>query len=256
MTKISCTPIGYFHGKGLLRYELPRQPSEEFGIDGKIVLEPGCNYEQALEELTGFERIWVLFHFHEATRWRPKILPTRHHKKVGVFASRAPCRPTPIGMSAVKLIAIKGRTLFIEGGDLLDLTPILDIKPYIPEYDSFPASSSGWVASLSQKKYDVAMSALAVGQRKYLEGRGVIFSDQVFDALRFFSGPNHYNRIKAAGEKNYTMAYKEWRFDFIACPISRCIEITHIRSGFDISKEIPPVHREFFMTFYPQSIIH
>ena len=136
--------IGILRGGGEFPQQAPRQ-----GVfarnEGFIELFPHCNYEQALEDLTGFERVWLLFVFDRNANWKPKVHPPYGiDRKVGVFASRSPYRPNPIGLSAVELVKIEGLKVFIRNFDLLEGTPILDIKPYIPEADAFPDSKAGW----------------------------------------------------------------------------------------------------------------
>lgn len=248
---LSLEPIGVFHSQKKNKYELPRQPSSG-GLDGKISLFPGKNFEQALEGLEEFERIWVFFIFHKSTGWRPKVLPTRFSSKIGVFATRAPYRPNSIGLSCVKLKEIKGRNLSIEGGDLLDGTPILDIKPYIPYSDSFPDAKAGWVDRLSFS-YEISFSDLASLQKRYLEDIGVTFSQSAFDSLRHFSGPNHYNRIKRISEDLFLLAYKDWRFEIKKLSDQTGFVIEKILSGFDITtndlRSLPEPHVLFLERF-------
>ena len=98
-----------------------------------------------LKDLEGFERVWLLYWLHLAPPARMRVTPFRDTVERGVFASRAPCRPNPIGLSCVRLLRIEGNVLFIGGVDALDGTPLLDIKSYVPEYDAFPASNAGWL---------------------------------------------------------------------------------------------------------------
>ena len=154
---MNFTPIGTYHSEAKAPYEAARQPLERIQTQGEIVLESGQQFEQALEDLEGFERIWVIYVFHHNNHWKPKVLPPRgSDHKVGVFASRAPYRPNPIGISCVKLVKIVGLKITIEGTDLLDGTPVLDIKPYLPYADAFPESRTGWVAEAT--KYNVNFS--------------------------------------------------------------------------------------------------
>ena len=98
-----------------------------------------------LLDLDGFERIWVLYAFHRTEFRGLQVVPYRDTIPHGIFATRAPARPNPIGMSCVRLLGIRGHRLEIGEVDILDGTPILDIKPYIPEYDAYPAARAGWV---------------------------------------------------------------------------------------------------------------
>ena len=107
---------------------------------------PDYNFEAALEDLSGFERIWVIFKFHLNETWNPKVSPpviSPAGRKVGVFASRSPHRPNPIGMSCVELTGVEKRRIYIRNFDMLDGTPVFDIKPYIPAVDAFPGSAAG-----------------------------------------------------------------------------------------------------------------
>lgn len=230
MESLSLEPIGVFRSSALKKYELPRQPQS--GRErGAILLAPGKNFEQALDGLQAFERIWLLFGFHQAQGWRPKVLPTRALQKVGLFATRSPYRPNGIGLSCVSLIEVEKRTLIIEGADLIDGTPIFDIKPYIPYCDSFPISKAGWVDQIGEIEHEVLWSDKALEQREYLQAtHGVVFSSEAFNALRFFSGPNHYNRVIHLYDDEYILAYKSWRFLFT---VSEKKAVIHsIQSGY------------------------
>src|SRR5438876_5994184 len=103
------------------RSDAPHQPGEaEEHAAGKFILFPGHNYEQALEDLAGFEKIWLIYHFNRNTNWKPKVLPPRSDRiKRGVFATRSPHRPNPLGLSLVDLIDIDGRNLYIDKVDIL-----------------------------------------------------------------------------------------------------------------------------------------
>jgi tRNA-Thr(GGU) m(6)t(6)A37 methyltransferase TsaA len=104
--------------------------------------------EQVVQDLSGFERIWLIFAFHQSEGWKSTVKPPRGGPKRGVLATRSPHRPNGIGLSAVELLKIEGRTLYLRGVDLLDGTPVLDIKPYVPYADAFPASKAGWIDEL------------------------------------------------------------------------------------------------------------
>jgi tRNA-Thr(GGU) m(6)t(6)A37 methyltransferase TsaA len=134
-----------------MRYQTPLQPGCDPSTTGVITLHAGHNFEQAIEGLVGFDRIWLLFWFDQNNSWRPKVLPPRYTKKVGVFATRSPHRPNPIGLSSVKLEKITGRKLFIKEHDLLDGTPILDIKPYIIYADAHTDATQGWLCDVQEE---------------------------------------------------------------------------------------------------------
>ena len=117
--EIVLKPIGYLKSDLIYRYETPRQgilAGEDISV---IELLPHQNFEQAVSQLDGFERIWIIYQFHLNTNWKPLVNPPRHtRKKVGVFASRAPYRPNQIGMSCVKLVKVDGLKIYISQSDI------------------------------------------------------------------------------------------------------------------------------------------
>ncbi len=118
------------------RAEAPRQSQRARGVEGRIELEPGQGFEDALAGLEAWDYAWVLFVFHQNVEqgrgWKPKVQPPRAEAKVGVFATRSPHRPNPIGLSAVKIVGVEGLVVHVRELDLLDGTPVLDLKPYVP----------------------------------------------------------------------------------------------------------------------------
>ena len=132
------------------------------GSTAVIQLNPKENFEQAVKDLNGFDRIWIIYQFHLNKNWKPLVTPPRHtRKKVGVFATRAPYRPNQIGLSCVKLEKVEGLKIFISESDILDGSPVLDIKPYLPYSDSFPDSKTGWVKSGLENIYEVGFNEKA-----------------------------------------------------------------------------------------------
>lgn len=112
---------------------------------GRGTLEVADAWREALADLDGFDRIWVLFWVDRAAPARTKVLPYRDSVERGLFATRAPARPNPIGISCVRLLGVAGRFVHVAELDILDGTPLLDIKPYVPEYDAFPEARRGWL---------------------------------------------------------------------------------------------------------------
>lgn len=148
-------PIGVVRTAFAEKFGIPRQPGMVSEAKGVIELDKHPFFKIACQKLETFSHLWILFVFHEhgARDWKPSIRPPRlgGKKKVGVLASRSPHRPNPIGLSAVKLDRIdfdgpKGVRIHVSGVDLLDGTPVLDIKPYIPFADSIPDAHAGWAA--------------------------------------------------------------------------------------------------------------
>jgi tRNA-Thr(GGU) m(6)t(6)A37 methyltransferase TsaA len=135
-----------------------------------VLLLPPFDREEAFTQLEGFSHVWLLFVFHQdclEAGWRPMVRPPRlgARAKVGVFASRSPYRPNPIGLSAVPHQGLErtaeGLWLRVSGADLLDGTPILDIKPYVPYSDAIPDALGGFAAATPAARFEVALSAAA-----------------------------------------------------------------------------------------------
>ena len=131
-------------------WEAPRQPAAaaEKGaeVDGRIVLKPGL--QNLLRDLDGFSHVWVLFWFNYNHGWNHTVKPPRDTEFRGLYATRSPHRPNPIGLSLVELKHVRGCTLTIGAHDILDGSPILDIKPYVPYADVAPDARAGWVDAL------------------------------------------------------------------------------------------------------------
>lgn len=161
-------PIGFVESCYPEKFGVPRQPGLVEKTLSKIVIEQPYSTPDAFELLTEFSHIWVIFHFHESTKkgWKPKVRPPRlgGNKKVGTFASRSPFRPNPIGLSAVRLLNIDFKDqiaeLTISGGDFVDGTPVLDIKPYLPYVDSVEATG-GYAEEKPSFRLNVELSSKA-----------------------------------------------------------------------------------------------
>jgi len=162
----SLTHIGIVHSIFKKKFGIPRQPGIVSEAGARIELIPPFNNEQFVRGLEGFSHIWVLFVFHASADegWHSTVRPPRlgGKKRVGVFASRSPFRPNPIGLSAVELEEIsfeKGKVfLHIRGVDILDGTPVIDIKPYLSYSDSIAGASGGYAASAPERRFEVVFS--------------------------------------------------------------------------------------------------
>ena len=127
---------------------MPIQPSGARGIRGTIEIHP--EFVAGLKDLDGFSRIILLYAFHRCNGYSLEVKPFLDPKPHGIFATRAPKRPNAIGLSIVRLVTIEGNTLEIEDVDLLDGTPLLDIKPYVPTFDSYCEAKAGWLDAVSR----------------------------------------------------------------------------------------------------------
>lgn len=136
-------PIGIIHTPFTTKEGMPIQPKFGEGIRGSIELNK--EFEDGLLDLDGFSHLILIYHLHQSQGYQLKVTPFLDHFQHGVFATRAPKRPNAIGLSIVKLIEIKKNILTIENVDMLDQTPLLDIKPYIPLFDHYPEAKTGWL---------------------------------------------------------------------------------------------------------------
>ena len=136
-------PIGVIHSSFTEARGTPIQSAYAAGAQGTVeVFEP---YEKGLADLEGFDRIWLLYWCDRANTSIMRVIPYRDTQERGLFSTRAPARPNLIGMSCVKLLRVDKRVLYVAELDVLDGTPLLDLKPYVPLFDSFPAARGGWL---------------------------------------------------------------------------------------------------------------
>ena len=140
---IALRPIGVIHSRYRAAAGTPIQPTYAAQSPGTVVVDEG--YAPALADLEGFERIWVCYWFHRAGPYAPRVVPYRDTVEHGLFATRSPCRPNPLGLSVVRLVSRDGCTLHVADLDILDGTPLLDIKPYVPQFDAHPDARAGWI---------------------------------------------------------------------------------------------------------------
>ncbi|MEN0060373.1 MAG: tRNA (N6-threonylcarbamoyladenosine(37)-N6)-methyltransferase TrmO [Bdellovibrio sp.] len=207
-------PIGVFKSDQIHPYEAGRQPDAHHS-EGVIELISGHNFEQALEEIETCPRLWILFSFHHNTQWRPQVLPPRgRDTKIGVFATRSPYRPNALGMSCVRFLRREGLKLYVAEADLLNGSPVFDIKPYVAYADSFPGVQPSWLESA--QAYDIIVSPLVEEQTAWLENHGVT---QLRGFLRhqLEYEPTHSKKKRVRAEssgESYILAYRTWRCRF------------------------------------------
>jgi tRNA-Thr(GGU) m(6)t(6)A37 methyltransferase TsaA len=143
VNKIQFIQIGTVHTPFKEAKGTPIQPGAAAGIEGTI--EVFQEYSEGLKDLEGFSHIILVYHFHRVRNTSLEIIPFMDDKKHGIFSTRAPNRPNPIGISVVRLTGIEGNILHVKNLDILDGTPLLDIKPYIPEFDLQAVDGKGWL---------------------------------------------------------------------------------------------------------------
>lgn len=161
------TPIAHIRSDFPTKFGIPRQSGIVTNLRSMIVFEPDYNDPEALRGIEGFTHLWLIWQFSKAIRsdWSPTVRPPRlgGNARIGVFATRSPYRPNSLGLSSVKLEAVElhkefGTVLIVSGADLMDNTPIFDIKPYIPYTDSHPDAVGGFASSPVEKKLEVIVS--------------------------------------------------------------------------------------------------
>ena len=208
-TPITFNPIGVIRSTMKQRQDSPRQGSLS-DITAELHLYGGANFEPALEGLDTFERIWLVFHFDLNDSWNPKVRPPGAEKKLGVFASRSPYRPNGIGLSCVRLESIQGRVLTLSEIDLLDGTPVLDIKPYLPYADSFPDAATGWTAT-TNRTWEIEWEPSAQRELWLLWDLGMQ-SMEPFINSQLHDNPTDEKRkrIHHIKDQLYHIAYRTW----------------------------------------------
>ena len=148
-TAISYIPIGVIHSPFAEPTGMPIQPAGAEGVRGTIKIDE--QFRAGLRDLAGFSRIILIYSFHRSQGYDLEVIPFLDTEPHGIFATRAPRRPNAIGLSIVRLISVHDDELVIEGVDIVDGTPLLDIKPYVPEFDCHPDERSGWLAGCGDR---------------------------------------------------------------------------------------------------------
>ena len=144
---ISYRPIGVIHSPFQTIEGMPIQPAGAAGVEGSV--EVWQEFAAGLQDLEGFSHIILLYHFHRVKEARLVVTPFMDTEPRGVFATRAPKRPNPIGLSVVRLVGREENVLHIENVDILDSTPLLDLKPYVPAFDAPGVHRTGWLETAS-----------------------------------------------------------------------------------------------------------
>ncbi|MBN8481368.1 MAG: tRNA (N6-threonylcarbamoyladenosine(37)-N6)-methyltransferase TrmO [Xanthomonadales bacterium] len=154
---ISFIPIAHVRSPYATRIDAPHQATVVEGTESGDLAEARIEFidfipAEAFRDLAGFDRVWLVFVFDRSEGWKTEVKPPRGGPKRSVLATRSPHRPNSIGLSAVELVAVEDRALRVRGIDLLDGTPILDVKPYVPYADAFPDARAGWIDALDAKQ--------------------------------------------------------------------------------------------------------
>lgn len=195
-------PIGILRCSAESLGELERQPQAGQGV---VDLAPGRHLDHAVHDLEGFSRIWLIWWFHRSKgQWRPKVLPpsSRSGRK-GVLSTRSPHRPNPLGISAVALLRVEGLKLWVGAHDLVDGTPILDIKPYLPRYDSYADEKEGWLTQAESRVWTVELAPALANHELAGRVRAILAEDPL---------PHRARRIHAMPDGRLRLGIGFWRF--------------------------------------------
>ncbi len=204
--------IGYIKTDFKEKFGIPRQSGRSKSSVGRIIFYPEYRSPDAIRKIEGFSHLWLLFDFSlsHTTKWQPTVRPPRlgGNEKVGVFASRSPFRPNPIGLSSVKLVGIEktneGNTLLVSGVDLLDGTPIFDIKPYLPSTDCHTDAIGGYADQFTQYKLSVEFDENL---------KGLIPQDKLNSLIECLSDDPRPSYID--DEREYGLKFDQFNIKFI-----------------------------------------
>jgi len=161
---VTYTPIGVIHSEHRRPQETPIQPVYARGCKGWAEILP--QYAEGLKDLDGFSHLLLLYHFHRAGEPQLTVVPFTDNQPRGLFSTRHPRRPNPIGLSLVRLVRVEGTILHLDDVDILDGTPLLDIKPYVPRFERAENATGGWTETVDDS------TASRRGRRGFQAGRG------------------------------------------------------------------------------------
>lgn len=214
--------IAHAHNGFSQKFGIPRQSRKDSCIETHIIFTHAYRVREALRGIEDYSHLWLLWGFHEAMRredkgtdsWSPTVRPPRlgGNKRMGVFATRSPFRPNPIGLTSVKLLRIEdtpdnGLVLVVSGADLLDGTPIYDIKPYLAFSDSHPEAKSGFAEATQDYHLEVQISKHLLQE--------ILHKGCPWDAIKEILSQDPRPAYQNDPERIYHLDYANWKIDFI-----------------------------------------
>lgn len=228
--------IGHFRSRKTKKLEAPRQPGLDAGKAGEDYLELDRRMNNSLQDIEGFSHLWLIFQFHEAKGWKEMVQPPRGiNRKVGVFASRSPYRPNSLGLSLVKLQRLErtanGPRIYVEGADLIDGTPVWDIKPYVPQFDSVDESDVrlGWMDYLKTPELIFFFREDLIPILKFLEENDVPLKQVLHQQLGRSPLKSSSKRVKKLSDTTGIFSYRLWRVHFeVRGPEIHILQITNV----------------------------
>jgi tRNA-Thr(GGU) m(6)t(6)A37 methyltransferase TsaA len=234
-TEFTFQPIGFLKSCYPDKFGVPRQSGLVKKAFSELQLRPDLQPEHSLEGLEGFSHIWLqfVFHLNSSARFHAKVHPPRlDGDPIGLFATRSPHRPNPIGLSLVELVEIKNNTLILSGADLVDGTPILDVKPYLPHIESIPEAQAGWALAVSKTdiKVEFSSSALEILQSWMTRVQRPELHEVIVEILKQDPRPVIYKGFES-GESPYRNKHAfrlydgDIHFEFISKSLAHVIDI-------------------------------
>jgi tRNA-Thr(GGU) m(6)t(6)A37 methyltransferase TsaA len=249
---VTFAPIGVVHSPFVDKSSAPRQPAAARDVAGTVELFDTPGMTDAACDLEGWDHLWIVFVFHRAGGFRPKVAPPRSvGRRLGVLATRSPHRPNPIGLSVVRLERVEGLVLHVRGMDMIEGTPVLDVKPYVAYTDAIVDAKEGWLAEADPRPaWDVRFEPAAEAALAFLVEHGVDLRAPVTQALSLGPEPHAYRRIRR-DDRGLALAWKDWRARFVVD--GHAIVVTAIVTGYRPRQlaegEAPPVHLAFAAAF-------
>lgn len=208
--------IAYARNGHTDKFGIPRQSREESPILTRIVFEPEYNVPEALRGIEGYSHLWLLWGFSKVDSWSPTVRPPRlgGNKRMGVFATRSPYRPNPIGLSSVRLVRVGQGELVVSGADVLDGTPIYDIKPYLSFSDSHPDAKNGFAEET--KDYQLEVKWQVEGTTSIAEDKryGLGLPRDTKDAITYILAQDPRPAYQDDPEREYKMDYGGYTITF------------------------------------------
>lgn len=208
--------IAYARNGHTDKFGIPRQSREESPILTRIVFEPEYNVPEALRGIEGYSHLWLLWGFSEVDSWSPTVRPPRlgGNTRMGVFATRSPFRPNPLGLSSVRLIGIENGDLIVSGADVLNGTPIYDIKPYLSFSDSHPDAKNGFAEET--KDYQLEVKWQVEGTTSIAEDKryGLGLPRDTKDAITYILAQDPRPAYQDDPEREYKMDYDGYTITF------------------------------------------
>lgn len=237
---LTLRPIGFIRTGKNVKFQAGHQPDEKLAEDNFLELAPDPRLRSALADLEGFDRVWLIWWFHQNPNWRPLVIPPRGpQKRRGLFATRSPHRPAPLGITPVLLRGIEPGGLRLGPCDLVDGTPVFDIKPYVPSYDSFPDARAGWIdevdaAEAAPPAFTVALEPSAAAQAEWLRAEwGIDFLPRATALLARDPAPHRTRRIRRT-ESGFELGCGAWRALFTVDPAAARVTISSLGPAYPL----------------------